>query len=73
MRRHAGGRVPKRENRKGVWCRDKGKDEKPIGCRENKGKRTIHEDGECGMMLWPCGARVLMGLTQTASTGHATK
>jgi len=63
---------PKEERRKGVQYGDEGKDQEPTGCQV-KEKRIVHEDGECGMMLWPCGARVLMGLTQTASTGHATK
>ena len=41
-------------------------DREPIG-----GKRTVHEDGECSTISWPRENMVLMGLTQTASAGHA--
>ena len=38
-----------------------------------KRERTVHEDGECGMMPWPRENGVLMGPTQIASIGHVAK
>ena len=61
---------PKEERREGVWYRDEGEDQERTGGRE-KEKRIVHEDGECGTMLWTCEDRVLMGPTPTASAGHA--
>ena len=42
---------PKEENRRGAWYGDKGEDRELTGCRE-KGKRTVHEYGGCGIMPW---------------------
>ena len=44
---------PKEENRLGVryGYGDEGKDRESTGCPE-KGKRTVHEYGGCGIMPW---------------------
>ena len=54
--RHAGGRIPKRRKRRGKGG-DGGRE--LIGCQE-KGKRTVHEYGGCGIMPWLREDRVLV-------------
>ena len=44
----------------------------PIG-RQEKEKRTVHKDGECGTMPWPRENGVLKDPTQTAFAGHVAK
>ena len=44
----------------------------PTG-RQEKEKRTMHKDTECGILLWPRENRVLPILTQAAFAGHAAK
>ena len=61
---------PKEERREGVQYGDEGEDQERTRGRE-KEKCTVHKDGECGMMSWPCEDKVLTGPTPTASGGHA--
>ena len=60
----------KEKRREGVRYGDEGEDQERTGGQE-KEKRTVHEDGECGTMSWPCEDTVLMGPTPTACAGHA--
>ena len=48
----------KEERREGVWYWDEGEDQEQTGGQE-KEKRTVHEDGECGTMSWTSEDRVL--------------
>ena len=61
---------PKEERREGVWYGDEGEDQERTGGQE-KEKRTVHEDGECGTMSRTCEDRVIMDSTPTTSVGHA--
>ena len=76
MRRHAGGRVPKRrkkgrgKGRSGTGMRHGGQE--PTECWE-KEKRTVHKDGEHCTMPRPLENGVLQILTQAAFAGHAVK
>ena len=58
------------KEKRGVRYGDEGEDQERTGGQE-KEKRTVHEDGECGTMSRICEDRVLMGSTPTASAGHA--
>ena len=71
MREACGWSCPqKKKEGRGVWYEDEGEDQERTEGQE-KEKRTVHEDGECGTMSRPCEDRVLMGSTPTASAGHA--